>query len=148
MTDYWNLSMENTKSTVSYMGFFVLCLILSACGGSGSDNSAAANTTRTITNTQTGDQLTIADLSWNTPTERENGDALTPGADIRGYVVRYRLVGSDNQEYSYLDLEGFNVTEVFIEDLAAGDYEFNVATVGSDGLQGAYSNSVYITLET
>lgn len=46
----------------------------------------------------------------------------------------------------YIDINDYSITQAIIEDLEAGDYEFSIASVGTDGLQGSYSNSQFITL--
>ncbi len=75
-------------------------------------------------------------LTWDSPTERENGSQL-PATEIGGYIVKN---GND-----LLTVEG-NINELTIPDLPPGEYFFSVATVDTDGLKSAFSETVSILI--
>ena len=78
-------------------------------------------------------------LSWDLPQEREDGSALE-SYEIDGYVIAY---GTDaNNLNQQITIEGALVLEAVVEDLAEGTYYFAIATVDSDGTQGAYSATI------
>ena len=78
-------------------------------------------------------------LSWDMPQQREDGSALE-SYEIDGYVIKY---GTDaNNLNQQMTIEGAQVLEAVVEDLAQGTYYFAIATVDSDGTQGAYSATI------
>ncbi len=83
--------------------------------------------------------VTSIELTWDIPQEREDGSDL-PLGEINGYVIVY---GTDqNNLTSQLVIEGASVTSTILEDLNTGTYYFSIATVDSDGVQGAYSGVI------
>lgn len=78
-------------------------------------------------------------LSWDVPQEREDGSALE-SYEINGYVIAY---GTDANDLSQqVTVDGGLVQEAVLENLNAGTYYFAIATVDSDGMQGAYSATI------
>jgi hypothetical protein len=78
-------------------------------------------------------------LSWDVPQEREDGSALET-YEIDGYVIAY---GTDaNNLDQQITVEGGLVLEAVVENLTQGTYYFAIATVDSDGMQGAYSATI------
>lgn len=73
-------------------------------------------------------------LSWDRPTQREDGTPLAPD-EIRGYVIEY-----DDQR---VEVTGYSHT---VEGLPPGRYSFRIATIDSDGRQGAFSEAVLVEL--
>jgi hypothetical protein len=87
--------------------------------------------------------LASIDLSWDIPVERENGDALEL-YEIDGYMIAY---GNSNSNLdSEVFVSGALVGNYLLENLSAGNYYFAIATIDSDGVQGAYSSTVIITV--
>lgn len=83
------------------------------------------------------------DLSWEIPTQRENGDAL-PLAEIRGYVIQY---GSAEGSYTNsAQVLGATTTSHVIERLSSGTYYLRIATTDSDGITGAYSDPITVNI--
>jgi hypothetical protein len=79
------------------------------------------------------------ELTWDIPQAREDGSDLSLG-EINGYVIIY---GTDvNNLDSQLVVEGASNTMTQLLDLAPGTYYFAIATVDSDGVQGAYSDVI------
>ena len=79
------------------------------------------------------------ELTWDIPQAREDGSDLTLG-EIDGYVIVY---GTDaNNLDNQLVVEGASNTMTQLLDLASGTYYFAIATVDSDGVQGAYSSVI------
>ena len=78
-------------------------------------------------------------LSWDVPQEREDGSALE-SYEINGYVIAY---GTDaNNLNQQVTVDGGLVQETVLENLNTGTYYFAIATVDSDGMQGAYSATI------
>tara|TARA_R110001592_G_scaffold38315_2_gene126489 strand:- start:30962 stop:31963 length:1002 start_codon:yes stop_codon:yes gene_type:complete len=79
------------------------------------------------------------ELTWDIPEAREDGSDLALG-EINGYVIAY---GSDENNMStQLTVEGASTTNTVLENLTTGTYFFSIATVDSDGVQGAYSSVI------
>jgi ribosomal protein S9 len=79
------------------------------------------------------------ELTWDIPQAREDGSDL-PLWEINGYLIVY---GNDENNLSnQLVVEGASNTMAQLLDLASGTYYFAIATVDSDGVQGAYSNVI------
>lgn len=85
-------------------------------------------------------QLTSSiELSWDIPQAREDGSALDL-YEINGYVIAY---GTDQNDLSnQVTVDGASVQSKIVENLVNGTYYFAIATVDSDGVQGAYSGVI------
>jgi len=82
--------------------------------------------------------LNSVQLSWDTPLKRDDGTDLEL-YEINGYVIRYGTnTSSLDQQVNVLGVE----TGVLIESLVTGTYYFSIATIDSDGVQGAYSAQI------
>ncbi len=82
-------------------------------------------------------------LTWDTPTEREDGSALEL-YEINGYVIAY---GTDSNNLSEtVTVTGGGELDASIEDLSAGTYYFAIATVDSDGVRGEFSEQITQTV--
>jgi hypothetical protein len=83
------------------------------------------------------------ELTWDIPQAREDGSDL-PLGEINGYLIVY---GNDENNLSnQLVVEGASNAMAQIVDLASGTYYFAIATVDSDGVQGAYSSVIQQSL--
>ncbi len=79
------------------------------------------------------------ELTWDIPQEREDGSELAL-YEINGYVIVY---GTDQENLSgQLTVDGATSTNAIFADLTTGTYYFAIATVDSDGVQGAYSGVI------
>jgi len=83
--------------------------------------------------------LTSVELNWDIPVSREDGSELEL-YEINGYIVKYGT-NSDSLD-SLVNIEGYSDTSVLIEELSPGTYYFAIATIDSDGVQGAYSTQL------
>lgn len=80
-------------------------------------------------------------LSWNAPTERTDGTALT---DLAGYRIYY---GRMSEVYDYeIDVESPGILTYVVEDLVPGEWYFVAAAYDSDGNESDYSNEVSRTV--
>ena len=89
-------------------------------------------------------ELAAVELSWDIPTERENGDSLAI-SEIRGYSIQYGL-DSMNPENS-IEISGATTTNHTIQNLLAGIYYLRIATIDTDGIRGAYSSNISIEIQ-
>jgi hypothetical protein len=71
------------------------------------------------------------ELNWSVPTRNTNGTALT---DLAGYVVRYGTGNSTMNSHVFV-----KSTKVEINNLSAGTWYFEVASVNSDNVQSQFS---------
>ena len=79
------------------------------------------------------------ELNWDIPELREDGSDLEI-YEINGYKIVY---GKDeNNLNSEVSIEGPSNNKVVIDELDAGTYYFAIATVDSDGTQGAFSDHI------
>jgi hypothetical protein len=113
---------------------------LSACGGGGgSDGGATAKPIPTQTPEPDPDYIQgQALVTWQLPTQRENGNPLQPH-EIGGFEVRYRKAGES--DFIYIVYEGLAATSHTFENLV-GVYEFQIAAYDTNGL---YSQFVDLT---
>jgi len=91
---------------------------VSSVGGGVSYTEVTIDTTRSIT------------ISWAPPATNANGDPLDP-SDISGYEISYSSADSaaSGGEVIYVDLG--TTTELTIETLPAGTYQFSIAAIES-----------------
>lgn len=83
--------------------------------------------------------LSSIELTWDIPQQREDGSDLEM-YEINGYVIVY---GTDENDLSnQLAIDGGQTTNTILEQLSSGTYYFSIATVDSDGIQGAYSDVI------
>lgn len=80
--------------------------------------------------------IASVELSWDIPELRDDGSDLAL-YEINGYIIKYGV--DENNLNSTLSVDGATQDSVVIAELNAGTYYFTIATVDSDGLQGAYS---------
>ncbi|MFV1873213.1 MAG: Ig and FN3 domain-containing protein [Oleiphilus sp.] len=79
------------------------------------------------------------ELTWDVPQAREDGSEL-PLYEINGYVIAYGT--SQNDLTSQVAIDGASSTSTTLENLSSGTYFFSIATIDSDGVQGAYSSVI------
>ena len=144
-------------STVSkYLKVLVLAVasmfVIGCGGGGGEDGSEGASTSASqgnaASNNSSAGQAAVANsseisLGWDTPTEREDDSALEL-YEIDGYVIAYGDA-PDALETTYT-ITGGQVTSHTFESVDQGTYYFAIATVDSDGSQGAYSDPVEVVV--
>lgn len=82
-------------------------------------------------------------LSWDIPSEREDGSDLAL-YEINGYTIKYGVASGNLTET--VNIVGGGETEALIEDLEAGTYYFAIATVDSEGVQGSFSSEISQTV--
>ena len=87
--------------------------------------------------------LSKIELTWDIPEQREDGSEL-PLYEINGYVIAYGT--SEAELTNQLVVEGASTTSTVLDNLNSGTYYFSIATVDSDGVQGAYSNVIQQTI--
>jgi hypothetical protein len=86
--------------------------------------------------------LGSATLSWEKPTKNTNGTPLT---NLVGYVVRYGL--SSAVLGSSMAINSASTTEATIENLGAGTWYFEVASLNSAGVQSEFTTVVSKKIE-
>lgn len=79
------------------------------------------------------------ELTWDVPQAREDGSEL-PLYEINGYVIAYGT--SQNDLTNQVAIDGASSTSTTLENLSSGTYFFSIATIDSDGVQGAYSSVI------
>ncbi len=98
----------------------------------------------TVVNEEPVEQALLSTtLNWIIPTQRENGSALDV-SEIDGYEILYKKVG-DEINYSLL-IDDASVSTYVLEDLAAGEYEFKIASYDTDGVYSDFSSPIYKSL--
>jgi hypothetical protein len=70
-------------------------------------------------------------LYWSAPMERANGAPLSLD-EIGGYEIRYREI--NDSAFENIIISDAAIEQYFIDDLPAGEYEFQVATFDSNGI--------------
>jgi len=90
-----------------------------------------------------GSSTADVSLSWDIPTEREDGQALEL-YEINGYRIAYGF--DENSLNNMYEVTGAAVTEQVFEDMNSGVYYFAIATVDSDNVQGNYSDTIQVVI--
>lgn len=83
-------------------------------------------------------------LSWDIPTQREDGSALEL-YEINGYVIQYGT--QSGQLDQTVTVDGGNVTTAEVEGLLAGTYYFAIATIDSDDVRGEFSAEISTSVQ-
>lgn len=105
---------------------------VSATDGAGDTRSDSIVINRESTGTGS------AELSWEAPTQREDGTALT---DLAGYTIHY---GRMSGVYDYrIDVNTAGVMTYIVENLVPGDWYFAMTAYDSDGLVSDLSNEAH-----
>ena len=104
-------------------------------------NSTEFSDSAFVTITQA--QLGSIELTWDTPTEREDGSALSFN-EIQGYVIEYGTNAYELQNSLYVNNELPNSS--IISGLLPGTLLLRIATVDSDDVQGSFSETISITI--
>ena len=79
-------------------------------------------------------------LSWNAPTQNEDGSPLT---DLAGYKVYY---GTSSNNYTH-EIDVGNVTSINLSNLAPGTYYFRLAAYDQSGNESDPSNEIWRYVE-
>lgn len=110
-------------------------------GGTSGTGTAGTGTTGGSATGTNGGTTTIpvsytAQLSWDIPSQRENGQPL-PLSELAGYEVYYT---TDNPALSgSIKISGGGTAKVSVPNLAAGQYYFTISAIDTTGLKSALS---------
>ena len=89
----------------------------------------------------TGTALGAVTLSWNPPTQNEDGSALT---DLAGYEIHYgRESGNYNQS---IRINNPSITTYVVEQLVPGTYYFAATAFNHSGVESSFSGEAVRTL--
>jgi hypothetical protein len=125
-------SISFSLNTVSANDEAVYSVIVTNSAGPVVSNSASLS----ITAVQVASSI---ELTWDIPQAREDGSDLALG-EINGYIIAYGT--NENNMSTQLTVEGASTTNTILGDLSTGIYFFTIATIDSDGVQGAYSSVI------
>ena len=85
--------------------------------------------------------LGIATLSWQAPTQYEDGSPLN---NLAGYKIRYgSLIGSNS---TVIDVNNPSITTYVVDGLAPGTYYFATSAYTADGTESRLSNEIEFTV--
>lgn len=132
-------------------GFILLVMIsLMACGSSNDSEggSATVSSPPPVSPESTPIEPPVPQkfqvtVSWDIPNERENGNALLL-SEIGGYHLLYR--SDPNSDYSIMLIEDQTLSEVTLDELDPGDYEFSIAVFDNNGLYSAFTEPMLASL--
>jgi hypothetical protein len=94
-------------------------------------------------NSGTGVDEQFPTLSWNPPSERENGFPIAL-SEIAGYRVYY---GVSADEYPHrFDITDGTAVQTKIQSLPPGDYVFVITTLDTSGQESRYSEEVSVSI--
>lgn len=82
------------------------------------------------------------ELTWDRPTERENGDQLFI-YELGGYEIRYK----SDLEYEYLYINNGSTENLTVINLKPITYSFAITAYDIDGLYSDWSDSLTVSLE-
>jgi len=85
-----------------------------------------------------------AQISWNTPTTRQDGTTLT-SSEIAGYTL-YHSAGSSTSLTKLASLAKSELS-IVVSDLAAGTHYFALSTTDTKGLQSNMSSTITVTIQ-
>ena len=81
-------------------------------------------------------------LTWAVPESRVDGSLLQPG-DISQYIVEYQ---KEQEAIKKIYIEDVRLTELTLDNLSDGDYQFKIRVVDKMGLASDFSAGARITL--
>lgn len=84
------------------------------------------------------------ELTWDTPTEREDGSPLSFD-EIKGYVIEYGQ-NESKLEHSIM-VENQLPNKLVLDNIEPSTLLLRIATIDSDGLQGTFSEMIWVTLQ-
>lgn len=122
-------------------------------GASTGDTSAANEDTSTADTGTVGEETTDQPappnggtiyLSWRTPSERENGEALAM-SDLSGYRIYYGP--TTNPTANTVAISDAAVTTYELDNMVSGTYEVAVSAIDLNGLESALSNPMRKTIQ-
>lgn len=103
------------------------------------DNGTSDTTTDTVTDTTPVPSVPDIALSWAIPAAREDGSYM-PVYEIAGYELRYTK--DQSTQVTVVRINDAQTTDWVLEDVTPGNYQFTIATIDSDGLYSANSQTV------
>lgn len=83
-----------------------------------------------------------ATLSWEAPTQNEDGSALT---DLAGYKIYWGRNSGSYPDSATIDNSSINV--YVIDNLSSGSYEFVATSFNTAGVESAYSDPMVVTIQ-
>lgn len=118
----------------------LVCIGLTACGGSG--GTAAASSSTTGSSAAATDKAVT--LSWNPPTENSNGTSLT---NLAGYTLHY---GTTSQDYTgSIEITSPTQTSYVVSDsnFPAGTYYFAISAYNEQQVSSSLSGEISVTID-
>lgn len=112
-----------------------------------STDTTSTTTTDTTASTTTGTTTatpTAVSLTWTVPTQRTDGQPLSP-SDIVGYEIY--LTGDATGTQQVININDGTMTAYQVTDLAADTWHFAISAFDSTGLASDLSNVVSVTLQ-
>ena len=130
--------------TVKRLLIITACLFfLNGCGdgnsGSGSSGVSGSGSSG-VSVVPRGDGTAF--VSWTAPTENTDNSALT---DLAGFKIYY---GTFPGEYdNTITIDNAGLSSLLVEDLEASDWFFVMTAFNASGIESAYSEEVFKTIE-
>lgn len=101
------------------------------------EDGAGVTATDTVVVTRESATTASITLSWEAPTEREDGSPLT---DLSGYRIHY---GRLSETYDHdIDIDNAGIVSYMVDGLSSGTWYFVVRAYDSAGLESEFSNEV------
>lgn len=134
---------------MAHMGLAVsVCVVLAACGGSGSPASNSAASGNAVagsvgaTSAASTDKSTT--LSWSAPTRNSDGSHIT---NLAGYTLHY---GTASQDYTgSIEITNPTATSYVISGSAfpPGTYYFAISDYNAEQVSSSFSGEVSVTVD-
>ncbi|MGP9834061.1 fibronectin type III domain-containing protein [Marinobacter sp. NSM] len=144
------------KMSKAWIASFLLGVLLTGCGGGGSDagsdaNTSGSNTSGNVGSGPSGEQpepVRAAVLSWSAPSTRVNGDGIAMG-ELDKYVIRY---GQDVENLSGEVIIGeadvYPEMSYTVDNLDSGTWYFTIQVQDKQGLVSEPSAPVSKTIRS
>lgn len=82
-------------------------------------------------------------LTWSPPAARDDGSSLEQ-SDIEGYRVYYK---QDREgRFQRIDIDDPLTTSLSLDRFPPGNYQFEISTVDTDGLESQRSETIHVTV--
>jgi hypothetical protein len=88
--------------------------------------------------------LSSIELSWDTPKQREDGSPLA-FSEIQSYIIEYGNNSTNLQ--NRVEIDNILPNMFILDELSPGTLFLRIATVDSDSRQGAFSQTISITIQ-
>ncbi|WP_227663091.1 fibronectin type III domain-containing protein [Marinobacter halophilus] len=142
------------KMSKAWTAAFFFGIVLTGCGGGGSDGGSANSSGSSTAGSEAGSSSVVAEaprsavLSWSAPATRVNGTGIAMG-ELDKYVIRYGQDVDDlSGEVMIGEADSYPEMSYIVENLDSGTWYFTIQVLDKEGLVSEPSEPVSKTIRS